>query len=161
MSTVTPPMRQASPRCPEHQHGPLLSLSPTQSVLPNDSACYEVSKAAGPKPSVVAAQRGRRHGGVLRGRPRLRKDSSDRSRSLTTGWWMNWTPVLWIWTPAAHRTRIHHFGGQLPDEVQEAPIVGVAAGFGAQQCDSVVGDLVPCHRRPGCLRREIKRGDGS
>lgn len=33
--------------------------------------------------------------------------SHDKSRSLTTGWWMSWTPVLWIWTSgAAHRTRI-------------------------------------------------------
>jgi hypothetical protein len=33
-------------------------------------------------------------------------------------------------------------GGQLPDQVREVPVVGVAAGFGAQQGDGVVGGLV-------------------
>ena len=32
-------------------------------------------------------------------------------------------------------------GGELPDQVREVPVVGVAAGFGAQQGDGVVGAL--------------------
>jgi len=64
MSKVTPPMRTGFSRCPEHQHGPLLSCSPCQPALRNDSASDEVSvEAAGPKPSVVAAQRSRRRRG--------------------------------------------------------------------------------------------------
>ena len=39
---------------------------------------------------------------------------------------------------AAHRTRIRRFGWTVPDEIREAPIVEVAAGFGAQQGDSVL-----------------------
>jgi hypothetical protein len=60
--------------------------------------------------------------------------------------------VLWSGRPG--RPTGHEFvasGGQPPDEVREAPIVGVAAGLGAQHGDSVVGDLVPCHRQSGCL----------
>src|SRR6266568_3577028 len=34
-------------------------------------------------------------------------------------------------------------GGQLPDQVRESPVVGIAAGLGAQQGDRVVGYLVP------------------
>ena len=34
-------------------------------------------------------------------------------------------------------------GGQLADEVGEASVVGVAAGFGAQDGHRVVGDLLP------------------
>jgi hypothetical protein len=33
-------------------------------------------------------------------RPANGKDSNDRSRSPTTGWWMSRMPVLWIWTSA-------------------------------------------------------------
>ena len=42
-------------------------------------------------------------------------------------------------------------GGQLPVEVREAPILGVATGFGAQQGDCVLGDLLPCHRQSACV----------
>ena len=34
-------------------------------------------------------------------------------------------------------------GGQLADQVGERAVVGVAAGFGAQDADGVVGDGVP------------------
>ena len=34
-------------------------------------------------------------------------------------------------------------GGELADEVGQAAVVGVAAGFGAQDGDGVVGDGVP------------------
>jgi hypothetical protein len=71
MSKVIPPTRTGFSRCPEHQRGPLLSCSPCESALPNNSACEVSVEAAGPKQSVVAAQRSRRGGGVLRGRPRL------------------------------------------------------------------------------------------
>jgi hypothetical protein len=70
MSKMTPPMRTGfSPTAAQNnKHGPLLSCSPCQSALPNDSACDDVSvEAAGSKPSVVAAQRARRRGAYWEG----------------------------------------------------------------------------------------------
>jgi hypothetical protein len=45
-------------------------------------------------------------------------------------------------------------GGQLPDQVREVPVVGVAAGFGAQQGDGVVGGLVVVAEELGRVRVE-------
>ncbi len=42
-------------------------------------------------------------------------------------------------------------GGQLADEVGEAPVVGVTAGFGAENGDRVVGDLLPVMEELGRL----------
>src|SRR6266545_4433703 len=43
-------------------------------------------------------------------------------------------------------------GGQLPDQIRQLPVVGVAAGLGAQQGDRVVGDLVPVAEELGRVR---------
>jgi hypothetical protein len=43
-------------------------------------------------------------------------------------------------------------GRQLPDQVRQLPVVGVAAGLGAQQGDRVVGDHVPVTEELGRLR---------
>jgi hypothetical protein len=45
-------------------------------------------------------------------------------------------------------------GGQLPDQVREVPVVRVAAGFGAQQGDGVVGGLVVVAEELGRVRVE-------
>jgi hypothetical protein len=45
-------------------------------------------------------------------------------------------------------------GGQLTDQVGEAPVVGVAAGLGAQDGDRVVGGLVPVAEELGGVRVE-------
>ncbi len=45
-------------------------------------------------------------------------------------------------------------GGQLPDQVRESPVVGIAAGLGAQQGDRVVGHLVPVAEEPARVRVE-------
>jgi hypothetical protein len=96
-----------------------LSCSPF-SHPPDDSACYEVTvEGAASRPSVLAAQ-ARRHAGVLRGRPKLGGVGEPAS-----GWWMSWTPVLWIWTSG--RPTGHEFVascGQLPRWGPGAPIVG-------------------------------------
>ena len=53
---------------------------------------------------------------------------------------MVWMRTLW----AAQRTaELLAAGGELTDQVRELPVVGVAAGLGAQDGDGVVGDLVP------------------
>jgi hypothetical protein len=39
-------------------------------------------------------------------------------------------------------------GGQLPDEVGQAAIVGVATGLGAEDADGVVGNGVPVEATP-------------
>ena len=61
-------------------------------------------------------------------------------------------------------------GGQLADELGEYPVVGVAAGLGAQQRDAVAGGAVPVRvevrrarveeRVPGVVRRAARRGRG-
>jgi hypothetical protein len=87
--------------------------------------------------------------GRTRGRPKLGGVGEP-----TTGWWMSWTPVLRIWTFG--RPTGHEFVascGQLPMWSGSADR-RVAAGLGAQQGDSVVGDLVPCHRHPECSQSE-------
>jgi hypothetical protein len=43
-------------------------------------------------------------------------------------------------------------GGQLPDQVRQSPVVGIAAGLGAQQGDGVAGDLVPVAEELGGVR---------
>jgi hypothetical protein len=45
-------------------------------------------------------------------------------------------------------------GGQLPDQIRDSSIVGVAAGLGAQQGDRVVGDLGPVTEELRCMRVE-------
>ena len=45
-------------------------------------------------------------------------------------------------------------GGQLPDQVRKSPVVGIAAGLGAQQGDGVAGDLVPVAEELGGVRVE-------
>jgi len=45
-------------------------------------------------------------------------------------------------------------GGQLPDQVRQLPVVGIAAGLCAQQGDRVVGDLVPVAEELGGVRVE-------
>ena len=59
-------------------------------------------------------------------------------------------------------------GGELADEVVEQPVVGVAAGFGAQDGDADVGSGVPVgvealagrveEREPGEVRRPSRVG---
>ncbi len=43
-------------------------------------------------------------------------------------------------------------GRQLPDQVRQLPVVGIAAGLGAQQGGRVVGDLVPVTEELGRVR---------
>jgi hypothetical protein len=45
-------------------------------------------------------------------------------------------------------------GRQCTDQVREAPVVGVAAGLGAQDRDRVVGGLVPVTKVLGGVRVE-------
>jgi len=45
-------------------------------------------------------------------------------------------------------------GGQLPDQVRQLPVVGFAAGLGAQQGDRVVGHFVPVAEEPARVRVE-------
>ena len=45
-------------------------------------------------------------------------------------------------------------GGQLPDQVRQPTVLGIAAGLGAQHGDSVAGDLVPVAEELGGVRVE-------
>ncbi len=64
---------------------------------------------------------------------------------------MVWIRTLW----AAHRPRNSSLrGGQLPDQVREPPVAGIAAGLGAQQGDRVVGYFVPVAEEPARVRVE-------
>ena len=73
------------------------------------------------------------------------RDSYGRSRSPTTGWWQQLdaggVDADVVGGPAD--AEVVAAGGELPDEVGEVAVVGVAAGFGAQDGDGVVGDGVP------------------
>src|SRR5258708_13735645 len=68
---------------------------------------------------------------------------------------MTFTPVVWIrtlWAPPC--PEIIAAGGQLADQVRQLPVVGIAAGPGAQQGDRVVGYLVPVAEELGRMRVE-------
>jgi hypothetical protein len=97
-------------------------------------------EAAGSKPSVVAAQRATRRGGVLRGRPRLGGVGEEHLAGIGHQWErlerqvevaddqvadeLDAGPVnLDVRRrPTGHESVAS--GGQLPDEVREAPVVG-------------------------------------
>jgi hypothetical protein len=72
------------------------------------------------------------------------------------GWWRSLTPLVWMRTlcagPAA--AELLAAGGELPGQVREVTVVGVAAGFGAQQGDGVVGGLVVVAEELGGVRVE-------
>jgi hypothetical protein len=72
------------------------------------------------------------------------KDSKARSRSPTTGM-VEELDAAGVDSDVVRGPALSELfaaGGQLPDQVREVPVVGVAAGFGAQQGDGVVGGLV-------------------
>ena len=71
--------------------------------------------------------------------------SKVRSRSPTTGWWTFLVPVRctrtsWDGPQGAEQVAA---GGELADQVGEDPVVGRAAGLGAQQGDDLAGVALP------------------
>jgi hypothetical protein len=77
--------------------------------------------------------------------PATSNDSSSRSRSPTSSWWKYWgaAAVLGRVVGCPHAPEVVAAHRQLPDELGQITVIGIACRFGSQAADGGRGESFP------------------